>query len=114
MRKLQSENDAEMDDEPTELYNEPSEHLEGSVNQNVYGYTGNIPYDVDYFKREAMDDMYKECFVPGVTSAVCVPREVIKDETEFCYETNYPYVCVPLKHFLWPFWDVKEKDFLVE
>ena len=84
------------------------------INQNIYGYDGSIPYDVDYFTREPEDDTFKECFVPGVTSSVCVPKDHIKNQTEFCWDVNYDYVCVPVKHFLWPNWDVSEKDFLIE
>ena len=91
--------------------NEPSEHLEGSINQNIYDYTGNIPYDVDYYRRVPEDDTFKECFVPGVTSSVCMPKELLANRTVFCNDVNYDYVCVPVNHFLWPFWDVEEKDF---
>lgn len=109
-RKLQDESLLASDN----TWNEPSPHLKDATFQNDYGYTGNLEYNVDYFYRPPEDDTYKECKIPGVTSSVCVPRDVIANETEFCYDKNYDFICVPVLHFLWPFWTVAQKDFEVQ
>jgi hypothetical protein len=57
---------------------------------------------------------YPACDIPGVTTAQCVPKEFIEDETEFCFDDNYPFVCIPVDHFLWPLWNIRQKDFKIQ
>ena len=97
-----------------QLVDDPSPHLKDAIFQNDYGYTGDLEYNVDYFYRAPEDDTFKECKIPGVTSSVCVPKQHIAKQTPFCFEPNYEWVCVPVTHFLWPFWNIAEKDFTVQ
>ena len=94
-----------------------NEHLEGSeeVLVNDWGWDGPVEeYDKDYYFRPRDNVNYKPCQLPGVTSSVCVPRDDLKNDTQFCWEVNYPNICVPLKHFLWEEWTISEKDFVIE
>ena len=49
--------------------------------------------------------------MPGVTSSLCIPKDDIANLTVFCHEVNYPFVCVPVNHFLWPLWTIEQKDY---
>jgi hypothetical protein len=71
-------------------------------------------FDIDYYYREVPRTPFPACSLPGVVSAICVPKEFVQEETEFCYEVNYPTVCVPVQHFLWPFWTIARKDFIIQ
>lgn len=70
-------------------------------------------YDIDYYYRPLPTTNYPPCEMPGITSSVCVPKEVVEESTEFCFEVNYPTICVPVEHFLWPLWTIDEKDFQI-
>ena len=59
------------------------------------------------------ESSYKSCKIIGVEEAKCFPKEVIANETTFCHDVNYENVCIPIDHFLWPLWTLKEKDYLI-
>lgn len=71
-------------------------------------------YDIDYYYRKLPPLLYPTCVMPGITSSLCIPNDDLKDLTKFCHEVNYPSVCVPVEHFLWPLWTVEQKDFEIE
>ena len=97
------------------IIHKQSEHLEGQIEVNDWNWTGNVEeYDEDYYNRPRESLGYKSCDLPGVEKSICMPKDDLQNITEFCYGSNYPTICVPVKHFLWDDWTIREKDFVIE
>ena len=71
-------------------------------------------YDIDYYYRELPPTPYPMCEIPGITQSMCIPKEDLKEQTPFCFDDNYEFVCVPIEHFLWPLWTIEQKDYEIQ
>lgn len=84
--------------------------------QQAYKRTYNFsePYEIPpHVFREIPDAQRSLCQLRNQKEAMCIRKNLIKDETQFCYKFLPEFVCVPVQHYLWDSWNITAKDFKI-
>ncbi len=54
------------------------------------------------------------CQIDGVLESVCVPLSSVTTDLDFCAPDLYEFICIPVYNWIWPDWNLKEKDFTIQ